>query len=117
MKFFVPPLKTVFRLKQTWNFELHYETRNETLWNLFSAIPMEGYFNRLYSQRRRLRCDVCLSPDDELTVDRIFIRKGSSEYNSVTFRGKVKYDGVYHNVRFWVPLSDVNGIEMEVIHR
>jgi hypothetical protein len=65
--------------------------------------------------RRGQATHVILQKGDELTVDRIFIRAGAESYDSVTFKGKVMYCGVYHKVRFWVPLMYANQIECEVI--
>ncbi|RQT26119.1 hypothetical protein [Burkholderia contaminans] len=55
-----------------------------------------------------------------LTVDRIFIRKGAADYDSVTFWLKaskvpVAINGrqVKKSVRFWAKLDDVNAIEFE----
>jgi hypothetical protein len=55
-----------------------------------------------------------LSPGDVLSVDRIFIRAGSEQYNSVTFRAEVQHLGVVRKVRFWVRLEDANKLEYEV---
>jgi len=112
MKLFVPPLGTRLRLTKTWNFRLHCEERNRTLWNLRSVIPMERI---PYAVRRSNFSDICLHEMDELIIDRIFIRKGSDMYNSVTFRALVKDTGLFHAVRFWVELKDANNIECEVI--
>lgn len=60
-----------------------------------------------------------------LSIDRIYIRKGSSDYSSVTFWvkgfGEVEMKSRYgdskkkwKSQRFWVKLSDCNKIEFEV---
>jgi len=112
MLFFIPPLGTRFRLKQHFSFELVHEERNKSLWNLFAAFPYERHTYK----NRGVTTNVQLSPGDTLIVDRIYVRKGYTEYSSVTFRGHVKVDGVNHKVRFFVNLPDINGIEMEVVH-
>jgi hypothetical protein len=59
---------------------------------------------------------VTLDKGANLRVDRIFIRQGSEDYNSVSFRGDVSHMGVIHKVRFWAKLSDVNKIKCKVIN-
>lgn len=112
MKFFIPPLGTKFRLNQHWSFKLMCERRNKTLWDLVSVVQMD---NILYRVRRNQFVDVTLTDGAILTVDRIYVRAGADAYNSVTFRAEVNIDGVLRKVRFWVPLSEVNGINMKRI--
>lgn len=50
-----------------------------------------------------------------ICVDRIYIRKGSADYSSVTFRVEKFPDKKNH--RFWAKLSDTRGIEGEVYSR
>jgi len=54
-----------------------------------------------------------------LSIDRIFIRKGASDFDSVTFWLKAKQNPVTINgrqlkksLRFWAKLDDVNRIEV-----
>jgi hypothetical protein len=82
------------------------------LWDLKAAVPIDQI---RWQHRRGQLCDVTLSADDILTVDRIFIRKGSEHYDSVTFRAEIQHVGVYRKVRFWVKLEDANRIVYEVI--
>ncbi len=54
--------------------------------------------------------NLCLPKGTVIIPDRIYIRKGKSDYSSITFRigsfpGKKRFTG-----RFWVPLKDVNNI-------
>jgi hypothetical protein len=60
---------------------------------------------------------VTIPIDTILTVDRVYIRKGVSDFSSLTFRipkDKNKKH-IYAGVRFWAKLSDVNKIEFELI--
>jgi len=113
MKLFIPPLGTKLRLTKSWPFSLLCEERNRSLWNLSTGRAAMENIPLLH--RRGQAQLVCLQPDDELIVDRIFIRDGSKNFDSVTFKGTVKFHGVYHRVRFWVPLMYANSIECEVI--
>jgi hypothetical protein len=56
-----------------------------------------------------------LDPGTVLKVSRIFIRKGASNYDSVTFTGEVKKFGVLRKVRFWVSLEDANNVDAKVV--
>lgn len=113
MRLFIPKLGTKLRLTEQWTFEMYCEDRNQKLWDLFGAVPMASI---PWQARRGNHCTVTLQPGDVLTVDRIFIRKGAESYNSVTFKGRIKVGGVFHPVRFWVPLADANNIECEVVY-
>lgn len=108
MKLFIPALGTALRLTKPWSFTLYCEPRNKSLWDLISPIPMDGID---YFSRRGGRLSVELQPGDRLVIDRVFIRKGSAAYNSVTFKGGVHIKDVYHTVRFWATLEDANNIE------
>jgi hypothetical protein len=47
-----------------------------------------------------------------LIVDRIYIRQGQDDYDSVTFRSKYQQTG-FGKVRFWAKLDDVNTMQVE----
>jgi hypothetical protein len=52
-----------------------------------------------------------------LTVDRIYIRKGATSFDSITFniaKGNCPARPEIEKTRFWAKLSDVNRIECEV---
>lgn len=53
-----------------------------------------------------------LKAGQRLSVDRVYIRKGASDFSSITFNyiGAPKGSG---RVRFWAKLADVNGLEFE----
>lgn len=67
--------------------------------------------------------DVTIEAGQKLKIDRIYIRKGISDYSSVTFYatglGKVLHKNRWSDkaknkaIRFWAKLSDVNKIEFE----
>jgi hypothetical protein len=106
MKLFIPPLGTVLRLTAPWVFHLHYERRNESAYPLFDAFKEQAPH---YSWRESPEPVECSLPKGTiLTVDRIYIRQGSNEFDSVTFR--LPKQGDRHAVRFWAKLEDVNGM-------
>lgn len=130
MKLYIPVLGEKLRLTADWMFDLYNESRNSTMmehlgdtrtcvWNP-AAIPFT------------------LPAGSVLKTDRIFIRKGSEEFNSITFflvgektqakilhkagtsftpgyAGTFQYDVKQpaRPVRFWVKLDDANKIEFE----
>ena len=64
--------------------------------------------------------EVTLPAGDLLTVDRIYIRKGVSGFDSVTFGLKQSSHPALAKVkrrRFWAKLADVNSIEAEVVSK
>ena len=113
MKLFIPPLGTRLRLTEDWSFSLLCEERNKRLWDLVTGRASMDRIPLLH--RRGQSAHVHLHKGDVLTVDRIFIREGSSNYDSVTFKGTIMHNVVYHKVRFWVRLMWANEINCEVI--
>ncbi len=135
MKMYIPELGDQIKLTADWVFELHVEDRNSTL--------MEFLHNCEFSWEN-YRTGITMTsviPDGSiLKVDRIYIRKGASDYSSITFFWKdmsippkvvdrkitaFNYHGmpghteIYQKkipkkpVRFWAKLSDVNNIEFD----
>lgn len=59
---------------------------------------------------------ITLPTGTQLSVERIYIRKGAEAFNSVTFRTtKNCPDLKYRNKRFWVKLRDANKIVADII--
>jgi hypothetical protein len=60
--------------------------------------------------------DACLVSGTKLKIERIYIRKGSSEYSSLTFRIIDSPDELLRGkkkLRFWAKLEDCNNIEFD----
>jgi len=57
---------------------------------------------------------VTLKAGQALSIDRVYIRRGASDFSSITFNylGAPKGSG---RVRFWAKLADVNMIEFEQV--
>lgn len=107
MKLYIPEINDLLRLSQPWQFPLHYEGRNETLLKLSGQCNAgwNGYSSNLPPVNFELPVDTLL------VVDRIYIRKGSSDYSSLTFRIKACSIKEYVGKRFWAKLKDCNTIE------
>ena len=50
-----------------------------------------------------------------LNVERVYIRKGASDYSSLTFRAMQYKNEKLNNVRFYVALKYVNTMDVEVL--
>lgn len=110
MKLYIPALGDVIELTQPWTFKLRCERRNKSLWDLCSATKMDSI---PYTMRGGYApVESFLPKGTRLVVERVFVRKGSSTFNSVTFRCKVIPfgDDKVQTVRFWVSLKDANNI-------
>ncbi len=107
MKLYIPEINDLLRLSQPWQFPLHYESRNTTLLQLSGQCNAgwNGYSSNLSPINFELPVDTLL------VVDRIYIRKGSSDYSSLTFRIKACSIKEYVGKRFWAKLKDCNTIE------
>lgn len=146
MKLYIPELGDSFTLAADWNFNLYNESRN----NISDAFELiypdigevyEQESARIWEERERrleeLRQSgetriyllaaypVMLPKGTILKVDRIYIRKSSEEFSSITFYitfcplkeltpikdGGTLPKGIKR--RFWAKLADVNNIEFE----
>src|SRR3990167_4414557 len=86
MKMYIPNLGDSIILSREWMFTLHEEYRNFDFCNRV-ANKMEDR-TRKYVMTNSKLLRVRLPADTELVIDRIYIRKGSEDFNSVTFRIK-----------------------------
>jgi hypothetical protein len=113
MKLYVPEIGDKLKLTTDWTFDLHWESRNTGLIKHFFG---EDYkYDRNHTSPR----PVTLLAGTVITVDRIYIRQGASEYSSISFYAAVGETGKGHfgkpkNPRFWATLKDCNKIEFEV---
>ena len=109
MKLFIPEIGTKIKLTADWKFVLYNEYRNRGLRNIILKP-----FNNTYSGQNII---VTIPEDTTLTVDRVYIRKGVSDYSSITFNisKQANPKHIYAGTRFWAKLSDVNSIEFELL--
>lgn len=107
MKIMIPTVGTVMTLLKNWSFTLYPESRN---FKLYEALGLP----RPYGMHpiRDHGTQVTLIPGTDLKVARVFIRMGSSQYDSVTFTGTVNGK----RVRFWASLKDVNKMEVSIVN-
>ncbi|CCG43314.1 hypothetical protein [Magnetospirillum molischianum] len=124
MKLFVPPLGTRLRLTADWTFPLFNEHRNYALIKRLELIWPESTTSYDHWHRTELSQDVTLPVGTILTVDRIYIRQGQDNFDSMTFtvfdcpdmrlRSKSKGGPIAGRVRFWAKLENINGLECEL---
>jgi hypothetical protein len=124
MRLFIPTLGTLLELTSDWTFTLHHEPRNITLFEHLSLT-----FDSCYWQKKLDDPVVTIPKGTLLKIDRIFIRNGMSDYDSVTFSApdiKVASAGYWAQrdpkakktkraVRFWAKLEDANKIEADIV--
>ena len=137
MNLYIPALGDVLKLSADWTFWLHWEHRNIKTWERFglpkanvswwgdtSRSPFDSallqQFNIIsvpgtgYRHMMGFAVEIKLPVGTELTVDRIYIKKGQPSFNSVTFfihKTSLQLKG-RGACRFWVKLDDVNRMEI-----
>lgn len=151
MRMFIPEIGTTFALKADWSFLLIGDARNKSVRDAYLAPrpdlaqdlqekckAVEQKYEDLLRSQRRLTLEqldaryaearvarafpFTLPAGTILKVDRLYIRKGASDFSSVTFfieetghpdlqpQGKSK-----KRKRFFAPLPDVNTIEFDLV--
>lgn len=122
---------------QEWTFRLYQEYRNESLYTFVGKplLPLHqrSFYDdyeggqKAYEAARAGKAEypplkhiiVSLPGETVLTIDRIFLRKGNSEFDSISFilnGAKLAGEkGVRARVRFWVKLEDVNTGRLELL--
>jgi hypothetical protein len=100
----IPTIGTLLTLDKDWLFILHSEYRNFAFWNNCQKTTPNpesiGYGKTI---------SVTLPKGTVLSVSRIYIRNGASDYDSITFSIKeCPIKGI--KGRFWVKLEDANRI-------
>ena len=84
MKLYIPRLGDEIKLTSDWTFDLYCEDRNDTMikkFNIDLGQVQGGPWHHLHDKSAK-----CTIPEGSiLKIDRIFIRKGAEEYDSITF--------------------------------
>lgn len=110
-KIFIPTIGTELTLTKDWDFSLIKDYRNKAIFDLYN-VP---YNDNAYYTRGQQFGRVILPAGTVLKVDRIYIRKGSPDYDSLSFY--IVKSPVLQNkkgkCRFFAKLIDVNQIEYE----
>lgn len=131
MKFYIPEIGDEIVLTNRWKFNLYPEPRNLTMGKLHGFINTTYYchpkFKDIwvkepfeYDHKNLIRniipnkeyeetLLISLPKGTVLKIDRIYIRKGLSDFSSITFTTKINNK----RIRFWAKLKDVNNIEFK----
>lgn len=127
MRVNVPTLGTELVLSRDWGFDLYDEHRNRDFIDTIAGISPTEDWNRYWKQREKLfpegKIPVTLPEGSKLKVDRIYIRRGAGDFDSMTFWlvdcpnkawAPKKVGGTATTrLRFWVKLDDANCIIYE----
>jgi len=105
VKLFIPALGTHLTLEEDWYFVLYHESRNRKLWE--TLIGNYNSYQKPYGNPA-VTMPVVLPKGTVLTVSRIYIRQGQTNFDSITFNCKVPNSRI--KGRFWVKLEDANHI-------
>lgn len=95
MKLYIPSVGDHIKLLAPWEFTLYSESRNNTL---FEFLEVPG-FDRSKWKQDVPPTPVTIPAGEILKIDRIYIRKGKDEFDSVTFMWKGKRTKAYSEVR------------------
>lgn len=107
VQFCIPPLNTMVALAEDWQFAVFYEYRNKKMIEAAGLDKPIGYRWDHYGEELGT---VTLPKGTRLAVDRIYVRRGKTEFDSITFRIKECPDPKFKKIRFWAKLRDVNRI-------
>lgn len=84
MKLYIPRLGDEIVLTKDWTFDLYCEDRNDTMITKFNVdfgqVAGQSWY---HLHDKSVKCTV--PAGSILKIDRIFIRKGAQEYDSITF--------------------------------
>jgi hypothetical protein len=126
MKLFIPAITTKMVLTAPWTFTMFMEDRNNKLigelltfdWDLKRpAKDSDGYYKFVWEAKELGPCTFPIGT--RLSVDRIYIRKGQKDFDSISFN--VQIDSSWRGKpkvikgRFWVKLEDANKIDMDLV--
>lgn len=128
MKFYVPRLGDMIQIKQDLNFTLDAESRNLSLWKYIFATDkdfadavnadypgtyVKGKIDVLPWELKNI--PYTIPKGTVLIVDRVFVRAGARDFDSVTFiiQDDPNFD-TKNDIRFYVRLSELNGIKFEM---
>lgn len=113
-KMFIPPIGTKIELIQSWTFDVWTDRRNDGLGEYLNLLVEDNYSTGISYMRwpkgdhRKPVSRHTFDIGTKLKIDRIFIKKGISSFDSVTFILEKQDSGWKRNIRFWVKLYDVN---------
>ncbi len=109
MKLFIPSIGEPIVLTQDWTFTLNREYRNASLWFHETGKDISASYIRDSSIPDEIT--VTLPAGTVLSMSRIYIKKGQSDFDSVTFIVKKSPFPRKGLIRFWVKLKETRNVE------
>lgn len=113
MQLNIPSIGTQLQLLQDWVFPLFNERRNRKFWEAYFAEPCPSQWGG--GLKTVITKTVTLPAGAILTADRIYVRKGFPDFDSITFNLAKKINPFKTNGRFWVKLTDANRMDVQVV--
>lgn len=136
MKLFIPTIGSRLKIIAPWTFRLYTEYRNSGFGQLAGLADKDGSWHCGGARycAPKVAAWVTILPGSLLTVNRVYIRRGLHNFDSLTFY--LKPDGrrprelevrtlkseprhvtvtSKAGMRFWAKLADINSLEVEVI--
>jgi hypothetical protein len=122
MPVMIPEIGTKMVIAEDWHMTLFDEYRNNSILELTETIPKSRNWHDRYDNSKR-NTEIVFPKGTILSVDRIYIRKGASDFSSLTFfadkKVKILRDGKEYvspkALRFWAKLKDVNNMKVQFI--
>jgi hypothetical protein len=119
----IPEIGTKMVLAEDWHMEIHNEYRNAGVLELTEIVKTERHWDELYGANAAKHNEIVFPKGSMLTVDRIYIRKGASDFSSLTFYiakgSKILRAGKEYAsskaLRFWAKLKDVNNMKVQFV--
>jgi hypothetical protein len=106
MKLQIPDVGDKLILIKDWTFSLHYEYRNDSLIEILTGKKYNW-------DRDKKPFPVTLLKHTILIVDRVYIRKNTNDFSSLSFRIDSCSNSKLNKKRFWAKLTDVNTMQIE----
>ncbi len=112
MRLLIPTTGTHLKLTAPWTFRLYHESRN---FPLRKALNLSADYRDSWGKANEFVA-VTMPKGTVLTVDRIYLRKGAEDFDSITFRIHTHSTDpkTFKKARFWAKLPDVNQIECDL---
>ena len=129
MKLSIPTIGTRLTLTKAWSFKLHDDYRNEKFWRALHGAPVRQPYYYGWDQVSHSYLNsptpttVCTSLGEHkappvktvlpkgttLSIDRLYVRKGLKDFDSISFRIVKEGNSPIPSGRFWAHIDDING--------
>ena len=120
---FIPTIGDTYTLAEDWTFTIGNDHRNVTIITWAGKLASSSYYPLGAGpgtswQPLHVTIEVTLPKGTLLRVDRIYIRKGKKDYDSLTFYAsgpglKAMHQKQNKTLRFFASLADVNKMVVE----